>query len=89
MIELVDGYYILVDDYSYALVKERGSIDKRTGKKQLYHLGYYGTVEKALQALAKELARNKLKGASVGITEAVNAIRESNQTVEKLLENLT
>lgn len=89
MIELVDGYYILVDDYSFALAKEKGTLDKRTGKKQFYYLGYYGTVEAALAALARELARNKLKDAHVGITEAVNVIRESNQTVEKLLENLT
>lgn len=89
MIELIDDYVILVDDYCYTLAKKKQTVDKRTGKTKLAYIGYFGTVEGALTALAKQLAKDKLKDAHTDLAGAVDAIRESNDEVKKLLENLT
>ena len=86
MIELIDGYCLLLDDYCYALAKKKNSVDKRTGKEQFYYLGYYGKIELALLALSRRLAFDRLKDSHVDLAEAINVIHESNETVRKLLE---
>ena len=87
MIELFDGYKIDVDDYSYALMRETGSVRKDTGKPKNVVIGYYGSLSAALIALKGELVRQKLKNASVRLSEAVDAIKESNERVERLIES--
>lgn len=87
MIELFDGYKIDVDDYSYALMRETGSIRKDTGKPKNVVIGCYGSLSAALIALKGELVRQKLKNASVRLSEAVDAIKESNERVERLIES--
>lgn len=87
MIELFDGYKIEVDEYSYALVRESGHIRKDTGKPKKIVLGYYGSLSAALIALKGELVRRKLNNAAVPLSEAVAAIKESNDRVQQMIEN--
>lgn len=85
MIELLDNYVLDVDDHCYTLKQDTGKTDKR-GNRVYKTLGYFGDITGALNALAKELAREKHKHACTSLNEAVNAIRESNARVENLIK---
>lgn len=89
MIELFDGYRIVTDEYSYMLVKYNGEKTYSDGKtrKDQKVFGYYPTVQGALKALARELARTKISESVGGLTEAVAAFDESNKRVEKYIES--
>jgi len=89
MIELFDGYRIIPDECSYMLVKYFGEKVYSDGKLRKHQniIGYYSTVQNALKALAKELARERLSEAVVGLSGAIEAIDESNKRVEKYIES--
>ena len=91
MIRLFDDWVILVDDYNYTLAKELGTrTDPKSGKERTDYkrYGYYGSLEKALEALSKEITKEELKSGSRTLGEAVRTIRESNARVESLLNDV-
>lgn len=85
MIELLDNYVLDVDDHCYTLKQDTGKT-RKTGEKIYRILGYFGNVTGALNALAKELAREKHKQGSHSLNEAINAIKEANARVENLIK---
>lgn len=87
MIELFDDWVIIADEYSYALCKRRKSKNTKTGKTQYTPVGYYSGLGEALKRLKGEIAREKLKGGSIRLNEAISVIKEANERVEKLIES--
>ena len=86
MIELFDGWKIDVDSHSYTLkkvMKGKSKDGKEIEREDCR--GYYGTLEGALKGLGKELVRDKVKDGSHSLTEAIQAVREARETMEKLL----
>jgi hypothetical protein len=90
MIELFDGYLILVDAYNYVLAKKMGETKRKDGsvepKYKVY--GYYGSVSDALECLAGVYVREGLKDGTHTLTQALNTIKESNGKVAKLIEGI-
>lgn len=88
MIELFDDYVILVNDLDYALARKTGRTDKRTGKPYFDNIGYFGTVDAALERLVDIYARNALKDGVHTLAEAVTAINEVGERVTKMLHEI-
>ena len=91
MIELFNGYYIKAADYGYALCRgDAPNRMKKNGKKSVDHniKGYYGSVGKALQAFRQELVHDYVESANPSLSEAIRAIREINDKVDRQMEEL-
>lgn len=94
MIKLFDNWIIEIDSRNYVLAqvtgttmlktKDGGTVE--TDVKKYY--GFYPGISEALSALGKELSREKLMDGVYTLTEALRAIRESNQQVADLLEQV-
>lgn len=83
IIELVNDYTCEIDaNNNYILVKNWRS---KTGEKASKNLGYYSSLERALTRLVDELAIDSIRGRTVALNEAVEAIRESKRQMAKLL----
>ena len=90
MIEIVDNYKVLVDDYNYTLIYDTGKTRERDGKvEHVYkYLGYYGTLEKAVEACYDILLRNGMKERSLGLPEAVHSIKETTRSFRQYLHSI-
>ena len=91
MIRLFDDWVILVDDMNYTLARELGeSLDKKSGKMRMRYktYGYYGSLANAIKALSKEMFTEELKYGSYTLEEACAVIKESNERIEALLNDV-
>ena len=84
MIKLFDGYEVEVDDYAYTLRRYTGKTNKN-GKPTYKVIGYYTSLNAALNALSKRIAQEKQKDGCMSLREAVQSIRESNERVEQFI----
>ena len=93
MIRINDDWVVDVDQYNYILKKDMHREEKsRDGKGMVpvYNtVGYYGSLRKALDALGGEIIRDKLRGGSRTLCEAVQAIRECEAEWKRLVEEVT
>ncbi len=78
MIKVNDNWAILVDDLCYSPVRlDRTKKDKRTPDKAYYRrIGYYATLEGALNRIAEEMTKAEFKDASVSLREATAIIQK-------------
>lgn len=93
MIRINDDWLIDVDQYNYIIKKDTHKMVKaRDGKTMVpgyTTVGYYGSLRKALDALGGEIIRDKLRGGSRTLCEAVQAIRECEAEWKRLVEEVT
>ena len=81
-------YYIVVDEYSYNLAKYLGSyIDKRDGERERWDtIGYFISVEKALNAYLELSIQEKLVEAGEGeLRGMVNIISSETKRLSETL----
>ena len=86
MIHIEDNYYVYVDDYSYALKQDTGRIDKKKGGKVFNNLGYYSSIEKALQAYNNERIKQNLVG-NLELCDAIRIIKKTCAHTETVIED--
>ena len=84
VIDLMDGYVCVADGLSYSLAKRKM---RKEGKVEYEYVAYYGTLQSVLKHLGMELAYNSLKPSQT-LSEAVTAIRDSNERVAKKIDEL-
>ena len=89
MIELMDGYVVIVNDLDYALARRTNSIDKRSGRPIYDNIGYFGTLEAALERLVDIYTRNALKDGVYTLSETVATMNEVGDMVAKRLHEIT
>lgn len=82
-IKLIDGYECFVDSQNYTLARRRKN---QKGEEYLTTLGYYSSLEGALRGLGRALATDALENRSMGLTDAVRTIVESNKRLEELIK---
>ena len=78
---LIEPYYIQLDDYCYAV--QKGIIAEESGKEYQQTLGYYATLGKALEAIAKNEAM------SISYDTIQEYIDNYNQIVGRLTKVIT
>lgn len=92
MIRINDDWVVDVDQYNYILKKDMHREEKsRDGKSMVpvYNaVGYYGSLRKALERLGEETIRDKLRGGSRTLCEALQTIRECTEEWRKLCEGV-
>ena len=87
MIELYDGYFISVDAYNFTLSKHTGKFDKRTGAEITKIIGYYSTLEGALNDFAKYLAKKKMESESMDFGKAIGILKQEYKRLEDFLRS--
>lgn len=87
MIRLNENYAIDVTDTSYNLVKIRISTGEKTkGEEKSSPIGYFRSLEGALNYFRREIIKDKLKSRSMGLPEALNVIKEEDSRIEKMIK---
>ena len=85
MIEVINDYYIDVNDLNYTLKKDRGTYDKH-GNRNYKTYGYYDSLRSALVACVDQLQRDKLSSDTFTLQEGIRAINEVTERFNGLLE---
>lgn len=88
-IELIDDWWVTVDDYNYGLAKRIIYKNKKDGEKDYgyKYYGYYSSLSNALCALCDRLTRDELKRQSPqDLKSAVKTITESYERISNLLK---
>ena len=83
MIELYDGYCIVVDNYNYSVAKKTTPKKGEAGYKFISH---NSSLSGALNSFRRLVIKEKLKNGSRTLLEALNAIREIDEAFEKFIE---
>ena len=88
-IELINGYYIEVDDMNCTL-RQRYIVEKKTGEKKDAErtLGYFKTVTDALERLFCLNRLDKMDGMELSLIEYINAIKKADSEVMEFLQGL-
>lgn len=93
MINLIDGYKVIVDDYNYTLVFDTGRTQifknkdgTEVEKPVLKYLGYYMSLYSAINACRQKLVRDELKDGSFSLYEAVYIIKKVTDRFTEVLE---
>lgn len=88
MIKINDKYYIKADDNQYILC-EKGTIQdkesKNYGNDTETILGYYGSLEHALQGLEKIYGRRMIVDKDYTLKQAIDEIRSFNDDLIKTI----
>lgn len=85
MIELADGFVILVDEYEYTVAEKTGKKDKDGRERYIYHGHYSGLIE-AINGMRDIFIRRKLQNGSVSLSEALAVLHEANAKFDDMLE---
>ena len=85
VIELIDDYVLIVDRLSWSLARQKG-VDKH-GKPVYKYYGYFGSAEKALTQLGRELVYDRLKNGRSTFATLLNHIAESNTRLENFIKD--
>ena len=83
VIELIDGYVLIVDRLSWSLARETGKNKK--GDPVYKYFGHFGSVEKALKQLGRELVYDSLKNDCSTFVTLCTRIVESNNRLENFI----
>lgn len=84
VIELLDDYVCVADGTSYSLAKRK---TRPTGKVEYDYIAYYGSLQGVLRHLAASLSYDSLRPSQT-LSEALTAIRDSNERVAKKIDEL-
>ena len=87
MIELFDGWVIVVDAYNYGLAKKRLSVNSKTGEieERFDVTAYCASLISALKAFQRKLVRDELKKGTRTLNEALTVIKETEKKLEDFI----
>ena len=87
MVRVNEDYVILVDSLSYDVCIDKHTVDK-SGKPVYKPIGYYPNLELALHGIIKDMNARALGEGTYSLQEAIEIIRDSNDTFTKLLKEV-
>jgi len=91
LIELLNDYYIDVDEYNYTLKKDTGRDDK-DGNRTYNAIGYYPSLKHSIKACLAQLRIDNLKGKDMPLKMAIIEIEKStkmlNDKLNEVLPNI-
>ena len=88
MIRLIDDYVIVKEPYDYMLAKELNATDKKTGKKKLKALGFYGSLYKAIEACRKDYMEKFPDEQELSLSEALTLLRTQDKRFRMMMEEV-
>ena len=84
MITLIHDLVIDVDTNNYTVMLDKHKCDKK-GKPIYERLGYYGTLESAIQAARRYCIRKQLEADVYTLTDAIGIMKSITEEFSKLL----
>lgn len=88
MIRLIDDYIVVKEKYDYMLARELNYIDKKTGKNAIKSIGYYSSLEKAVEACRREYMGKCLEDKELTLSEALSELRMQDRRFRMMLEEV-
>lgn len=85
MIRITDKLFIAVDSNNYTLMIKTGRFTKK-GEEINLTIGYFGSLENALNAAADYISKQKLSEGECSLKEAVDVIRGDKIMIQKLIK---
>lgn len=81
MIPIIDDWVLIADDKCYTIARYLGETPRKDGKtdKRLASVSYYTSLDSAFKGLRVQLERKTLQGAFPGLSEALRAVKNSNE----------
>ena len=89
MIRVNHNYVVDVDDMNFIAKedKHKSNTDKNGITKNVYSLiGYYGTLEGALDGIRRDMIKKKLADDEVSLKEVIDIIKQANEEFKEMLE---
>lgn len=86
MIHIYGKYYAKAYEHGYILMKDNGKNDK--GETKWQDIGYYGTLEKVVNAVYEDYLRNKFSKTTIELKEALCIMKETREMFKKVFEGL-
>ena len=84
-IELIENYFIEVDELNHTLKKRYMGTDKKTGEKKpaVKIIGYYQTVQDCLERIVRLIPLDECDGAVISLREYAEASEKAFKKVEE------
>ena len=89
MIRVNNDYIVDVDDMNFIAKedKHKTSTDKNGITKNVYYtIGYYGTLEGALDGIRRDMIKKSLAEGEVSLKEAIEVINKANYEFKEILQ---
>ena len=89
MIRVNDNYIVDVDDMNFIAKedKHKTNTDKNGITKNVYYtIGYYGTLEGALDGIRRDMIKKSLAEGEVSLKEAIEVINKANYEFKEILQ---
>lgn len=86
MIHIYGKYYAKAYEHGYILMKDNGRNDK--GKTKWLDIGYYGTLERAVEGAYNNFVKDKFTKTAIELKEAIEFMRETREIFRKAFEGL-
>lgn len=86
MIRLIEDYVVVKEPYDFMLAREMNAVDKKTGKKKLRAIGYYGSLYKAIEACRKDYIGKFPDEGDMSLSEALTQLRTQDKRFRRIME---
>lgn len=88
MIELIDGFAILVDEYNYIVAEDSGKADKE-GRKRLIRHGYYSSLMEAIRGARDIFIRRRLSNGCISLERALAVVKDETMAFDMMIREAT
>lgn len=88
MIHVIDGFYILVDAYQYIAQEDSGAKLSSKGKEYTKWnvLGYFTSLDKALDRIVLELCNRKTKKKTYELVDYIKEYKSESSKIRKMIK---
>lgn len=89
MIHVIDGFYILVDAYQYIAQEDSGAKSSSKGKEYIKWnvLGYYSSIDKAVERIITELINRRTKKKTYELADYIADYKAETLRLKKLIKD--
>lgn len=88
MIELIDGFAILVDEYNYSVAQDTGKVDKE-GRKRWIKYGHYSSLMEAIRGARDIFIRRRLSNGCISLERALAVVKDETMAFEMVMREAT
>ena len=88
MIHVIDGFYIMVDAYQYIVQEDTGAKLVTKGKEYVKWnvLGYFTSLDKALDRIVLELCNRKSKKKTYELVDYIKEYKAESSKIRKMIK---
>ena len=90
MIHVIEGFYIMVDSYQYVVQEDTGAKLISKGKEYIKWnvLGYFSSLDKAVERIVTELCNRKTKKKTYELVDYIKEYRSERIKIKKMIKEV-